>query len=178
MLIKYFITFETKISNTMQIITSQMRENAENFVIRWRGTERERAESQTFINEFFEIFSLYRKDYAQFEKPIRKKNEHGTGFADLFWSGKLIIEAKSASVDSDKQWENTLNQAKEYIENLLQFQKPQYILLMNFKRFRLHKVEQLWASKKIKIHNFLIFIQTIKIKLFIFANNNTYRNQW
>jgi len=136
----------------MEIITQTMRESAEKFILNWRGISSEKAESQTFINEFFEIFGLYRKDYAQFEKPIRKKNEQGTGFADLFWSGKLIIEAKSAAKDSEKHWENTLKQAEEYIENLLPYQKPQYILLMNFKRFMKYTVEQQSGSKKIKIH--------------------------
>jgi len=135
----------------MEIITQTMRQSAEKFILNWRGISSERAESQTFINEFFEIFGLYRKDYAQFEKPIRKKNEHGTGFADLFWSGKLIIEAKSAAKDSEKHWENTLKQAEEYIENLLPYQRPQYILLMNFKRFMKYTVEQQSGSKKIKI---------------------------
>jgi len=145
----------------MQSITSIMRENAENFITRWRGTTGERAESQSFINEFFEIFGLYRKDFAQFEKPIRKKNEHGTGFADLFWSGNLIIEAKSAKVDSEIQWENTLRQAEDYIENLLVIQKPQKILLMNFKRFRIYNVEYVkLATKTVKIH----FVKDILIE--------------
>jgi hypothetical protein len=135
----------------MNVITQQMRENAEKFIVNWHGISSERAESQTFINEFFEIFGLYRKDLAQFEKPIRKQNENGTGFADLFWSGKLIIEAKSAAKDSEKHWESTLHQAEEYIENLLPYQIPQFILLMNFKRFQKYKVQVFVGEKKIKI---------------------------
>ncbi|HTA61358.1 MAG TPA: type IIL restriction-modification enzyme MmeI, partial [Bacteroidia bacterium] len=84
-----------------------MRERAEKFILDWRGTTDERAEAQTFTNEFFEIFGLKRRDYAQFEKPIQKKDETGTGFADLFWSGKLIIESKSAYKDSDVHWQET-----------------------------------------------------------------------
>jgi type I restriction-modification system DNA methylase subunit len=122
------------------MITKEMRNNAESFIIRWRGITAERAEAQTFTNEFFQIFGLDRKELAQFEKPIQKKDETGTSFADLFWSGKLIIESKSAYRDSAKHWEETLKQAKDYIENLLLHQKPQYILLMNFKRFHIHSV--------------------------------------
>lgn len=144
----------------MKSITSKMRENANNFTMRWRGTTSERAESQTFINEFFEIFGLHRKDYAQFEKPIRKKSEQGTGFADLFWSGKLIIEAKSSIKDSEKDWANTLRQAEEYIDNLLPYQKPQYILLINFKRFRKYSVEKQTDPKKVKT----VFIKEIDLE--------------
>lgn len=139
-------------------ITKEMRERAEKFIIDWRGTKDERAEAQTFTNEFFEIFGLKRRDYAQFEKPIQKKDETGTGFADLFWSGKLIIESKSAYKDSDTHWQETLRQAKEYVEDLFIYQRPQYILLMNFKRFQKHKVET--VGEKIKI----TFLKEIKLE--------------
>lgn len=117
-----------------------MKENAEVFIQRWRGTTTEKGEAQTFTNEFFQIFGLDRKDLAQFEKPIRKKDESGTGFADLFWSGKLIIESKSAHKDSSHHWDNTLIQAEEYIDDLKEHQKPKFILLMNFKRIQKYSV--------------------------------------
>jgi type I restriction-modification system DNA methylase subunit len=138
----------------MAIISRDMRESAEAFIIRWRGTTTERAEAQTFTNEFFQIFGLDRKNLAQFEKPIQKKDETGTGFADLFWSGKLIIESKSAHLDRPKHWDKTLIQAAEYIEDLLPHQRPQYIMLMNFKRIKKYAVE-VNKSNKVKI-NFLI----------------------
>jgi len=130
-------------------ITHEMRERAQKFILDWRGTKNERSEAQTFTNEFFEIFGLKRRDYAQFEKPIQKKDETGTGFADLFWSGKLIIESKSAHKDSDVHWSETLRQAKDYVEDLFIYQRPQYILLMNFKRFQKHRVET--VGDKVKI---------------------------
>ncbi len=153
----------------MATITREMKEKAEAFIINWKGTTAERAEAQTFNNEFFEIFGLYRKDYAQFEKPIQKKDETGTGFADLFWTGKLIIESKSAHLDSDKHWEKTLQQAEEYIENLFPHQRPQYIMLMNFKRIQKYSVE-ISKTNKIKI-NFIIEVplEKLSIKLDEFA---------
>jgi len=134
----------------MATISREMREKAEAFIIRWRGTTAERAEAQTFTNEFFKIFGLDRKNLAQFEKPIHKKDETGTGFADLFWSGKLIIESKSAHLDNQKHWDKTLMQAEEYIEGLLQHQRPQYIMLMNFRRIKKYAVE-ISKSKEINI---------------------------
>lgn len=149
----------------MAIITREMKEKAEAFIINWKGTTAERAEAQTFTNEFFEIFGLYRKDYAQFEKPIQKKDETGTGFADLFWSGKLIIESKSAHLDSDKHWEKTLLQAEEYIENLFPHQKPKFIMLMNFKRIQKYSVE-ISKANKIKINLIIeIPLEKLAIKL-------------
>ena len=154
----------------MPTITREIRERADAFILRWRGTTTERAEAQTFTNEFFEIFGLDRKNLAQFEKPIQKKGESGTGFADLFWSGKLIIESKSAHLDSEKHWDKTLHQAEEYIEDLLPHQRPQFIMLMNFKRIKKYSVE-VGKSNKIKIA-FLIEVPledlAIKIDEFIF----------
>jgi len=137
----------------MAIINREMREKAESFILRWRGTTTERAEAQTFTNEFFQIFGLDRKNLAQFEKPIQKKDETGTGFADLFWTGKLIIESKSAHLDNPKHWDKTLIQAEEYIDNLLSHQRPQIIMLMNFKRIKKYEVV-ISKTSKVKI-NFL-----------------------
>jgi type I restriction-modification system DNA methylase subunit len=154
----------------MVTIQKYMRENAEAFILRWRGTTAERAEAQTFTNEFFQIFGLDRKNLAQFEKPIQKKDETGTGFADLFWSGKLIIESKSAHLDNPKHWEKTLQQAEEYIENLLPHQRPQFIMLMNFKRIKKYEVV-FNKTNKVKI-NFLteVSLEELAVKLdeFIF----------
>ncbi len=135
----------------MIIINNEMLENAEAFIIKWKGTTSERGEAQSFTNDFFKIFGLDRKNLAQFEKPIQKKNETGVGFADLFWSGKLIIESKSAHLDKPKNWEKTLLQAEEYIDNLLPHQKPKFIMLMNFKRIQKYEVKIL-SSGKVKIY--------------------------
>lgn len=124
----------------MNIITNEMVERAEKFVVNWRGITSEKSEAQTFTNEFFEVFGLNRKRLASFEKSIVKKNKQGIGFADLFWTGKLIIESKSAHLDTQKNWDETLKQAKEYIDDLPIEQKPQYILLMNFKRILKYQV--------------------------------------
>ncbi len=137
----------------MTIISNEMLENAEAFIIKWKGTISERGEAQSFTNDFFKIFGLDRHRLANFEKTIQKKNESGLGFADLFWSGKLIIESKSAHLDKPKDWEKTLKQAEEYIEDLLPHQKPKFILLINFKRIQKYEVKIL-SSGKVKI-NFL-----------------------
>ena len=67
----------------------------------------------------------------------------------MFWSGKLIIESKSADKDSPKHWGETLRQAEEYVTDLQPQQRPQFILLMNFKRIQKHKIEQTKTGIKI-----------------------------
>ena len=45
----------------MVLINREMRENAESFILRWRGTKAERAEAQTFTNEFSKSSDLTEK---------------------------------------------------------------------------------------------------------------------
>jgi len=124
----------------MSFITEQMKSTAKAFSQKWNGTAYEKGEAQTFTNELFKIFGIDRHSVARFERQIKRKKT--TVFVDTFWPGKLLIEAKSANKDKEKDWEDTLNQAVEYVEDLELFtQKPKFILLTNFKRFRKFKVE-------------------------------------
>ncbi len=126
----------------MSFITQQMKENASSFKSIKRGTEYEKGEAQTFTNDFFKIFGIERRTYVKFEKQIRRKDDNQIVFADAFWPGKLLIESKSAKKDSEKDWENTLSQAIGYIDNLdIKTEKPKYIILYNFLKFKIYKTE-------------------------------------
>jgi len=50
----------------------EIRNNAITFVHDWKGESRERAESQTFWNEFLNIFGIKRRQVAVFEKAVKK----------------------------------------------------------------------------------------------------------
>lgn len=118
-----------------------MKKKAETFVSEWDGTSKERPEAQSFINDFFDVFDLKRKRLGSFDYDI--KNDEGiTLFADFFWVGKILIEAKSAHLDKKNNWEKTLEQAKGYIQNLPIEKRPAYILLMNFKRIQIYKIDK------------------------------------
>jgi hypothetical protein len=79
----------------------------------------ERADSQTFWNEFFEVFGRDRKRLARFEEPVRRarakfeQSGGGGGFIDLFWRGTLIAEHKSLGKDLDTAY----GQALAYFED-------------------------------------------------------------
>lgn len=45
----------------MAIINREMRENADAFILRWRGTTAERAEAQTFTNDSQSVISNLEK---------------------------------------------------------------------------------------------------------------------
>ena len=54
----------------------------------------ERAEKQTFWNEFFNVFGLRRASLASFEANVTNLKGN-TSAIDLLWRGKLIVEHKS-----------------------------------------------------------------------------------
>lgn len=114
----------------------EIRNNAISFVHEWKGESRERAESQTFWNEFLEIFGIKRRQVAVFEKSVKKNNQN-TGAIDLFWKGVLLVEHKSLGKSFDK----AESQAFEYLENLPENELPEYVLISDFAKFRLFNLE-------------------------------------
>ena len=115
---------------------AEIRNNAIAFVHEWKDESRERAESQTFWNEFLEIFGIKRRQVAIFERAVQKNNQN-TGAIDLFWRGVLLVEHKSRGQNFDK----ASSQAFEYLENLPVDELPEYVLISDFAAFRLYNLE-------------------------------------
>ena len=73
-----------------------------------RGSEK--SEAQTFLNSFFQAFGYGGAVAAgaRYEEVIKNSSKTGkTGFADLVWDGRILIEMKSRGVNlRDRQiWE-------------------------------------------------------------------------
>jgi hypothetical protein len=115
---------------------NEMRTRATQFSKDWAGAFYEKGETQTFYNEFFNIFGLTRRDVSVYEKKITKLN-NTTGFIDLFWPGKLLVEQKSLGRDLKK----ARDQATDYFLGLKDEERPRYILLSDFQTFELLDLE-------------------------------------
>lgn len=106
----------------------------------WQSATREQADKQTFWNEFFDIFGVPRRTVATFEEPVSRIGG-STGFIDLFWPGKLLVEHKTAGQSLD----SAESQAFQYVRDLLtsgrEEEVPRYILLSDFRRFALYDLE-------------------------------------
>ena len=119
---------------------NEIRHRALLFSREWSRATREQADKQTFWNDFFEVFGLSRRTVASFEEPVGRISG-STGFIDLFWPGRLLVEHKTAghSLDSAE------SQAFAYIRDLVtsgrQDEVPRYILLSDFRRFALYDLE-------------------------------------
>jgi hypothetical protein len=124
----------------MPLSWNEIRSRAHEFSRRWAGEASERAEAQSFWNEFFAIFGLDRKRVASFEKQVklsRAGEKLKQGRIDAFWKGTLLIEHKSAGQDLDRAFA----QAIDYFEGLPGRDLSRYILVSDFTRFRLCDLE-------------------------------------
>ena len=116
---------------------NEVRTRAANFAREWKDAAYEKEETQSFYNEFFEIFGVQRRSVARYEQHVAKlDNRHG--FIDLFWPGVLLVEQKSAGRDLAKAYD----QAGEYFDALEERDRPQYILVSDFQTFELHDLDE------------------------------------
>lgn len=120
----------------MSLSWNEIRKRAIEFSNEWKDENRERAEAQTFWNAFFNVFGRVRRVDALFEKTVRKLGNK-RGSIDLFWEGKLIVEHKSEGESLDKAYD----QALDYFEGLEDDQLPKYVIVSDFKRFRLYDLK-------------------------------------
>ena len=124
----------------MPISWNEIRHNAIKFSREWTGVKSESAESQTFWNEFFQVFGIKRRVVASFEEPV-KKISGDYAYIDLFWPGILLVEHKSFGQDLGK----AKSQAYDYIRHLVAEKRldeiPRYIIVSDFARIAIHDLE-------------------------------------
>jgi hypothetical protein len=93
----------------------------------------EKKEAQTFLDRFFRAFGHEGalEAGASYEEAIKQGSKKGkTGFADLVWKPRVLIEMKKRGEDLSKHY----SQAFDYWTRLVP-DRPRYVLLCNFDEF-------------------------------------------
>ena len=121
----------------MRLSWNEVRARAAAFADEWRDAAYEKGDTQSFYNEFFEVFGVRRRTVARYEAHVAKLANR-SGFIDLFWPGVLIVEQKSAGRDLEKAY----GQAGEYFDALPERERPRYILVGDFQTFELHDLDE------------------------------------
>ncbi|AKQ40815.2 hypothetical protein CP97_00255 [Aurantiacibacter atlanticus] len=85
----------------MRLGWDEIKRRAKTFSEEWKDSGFEKGETQTFYNEFFEIFGIKRKQVAIYEQRVKLLSQKH-GFIDLFWPGTLLVEQKSSNLDLDR----------------------------------------------------------------------------
>ena len=121
----------------MRLSWNEVRARASSFAEEWRDAAYEKGETQSFYNDFFEVFDVRRRSVARYEEHVAELDNR-SGFIDLFWPGVLIVEQKSAGRDLAKAY----GQAGEYVDALPERARPRYILVSDFQTFELHDLDE------------------------------------
>jgi hypothetical protein len=126
----------------MPLSLNEIKDRALAFSREWEGAKAERAEAQTFWNEFFAVFGISRRRIATFEEPVKKlplfdKQPVKGGRIDLFWRGILIAEHKSLGHNLDSAYK----QALDYFAGLPERDLPRYVIVSDFARIRLYDLD-------------------------------------
>ncbi len=121
----------------MRLSWNEIRVRAAAFAEEWRDAAYEKGETQSFYNDFFQVFGVLRRTVARYEEHVKRlDNTHG--YIDLFWPGVLLVEQKSAGRDLDRAYD----QAGAYFDALAEHDRPRYILLSDFQTFELHDLDE------------------------------------
>ncbi|SMD41764.1 Methyltransferase domain-containing protein [Aquiflexum balticum DSM 16537] len=121
----------------MALSWNEIKDRALRFTKEWEGETRERAEKDSFWNDFFNVFGISRRRLATFEEPVKKLNNQ-QGFIDLFWKGTLLVEHKSKGKNLDAAFE----QATDYFHGIKEHELPKYVLVSDFEYFKLYDLDE------------------------------------
>ena len=121
----------------MRLAWNEIRVRAAAFSENWKDAAYEKSETQSFYNDFFEVFGKARREVARYEKHVSKL-DNSSGYIDLFWPGVLLVEQKSAGLNLQDAYE----QAGEYYDGLPENQRPRYIMVSDFQTFELHDLDE------------------------------------
>ena len=122
----------------MTLDWNTIKTRAAQFSVKYAKTHNERAEAQSFWNDFFDVFGIERRRVAAYEAKVAKLNKKSSGFADLFWPGVLLVEHKSAG----ESLEIAHEQALDYFVNLKEGEHPRYIVACDFQHFWLKDLDE------------------------------------
>ncbi len=146
---------------------NEIRARAASFSREWKDAFYEKGESQSFYDDFFNVFGVRRRNVARYEELVEKL-DNSSGYIDLFWPGQLIVEQKSAGRDLKKAFE----QAGEYFDALPERDRPRHILVCDFQKFELHDLEERRTlefslpdlSNNVEAFGFIIGVQRRKFR--------------
>ena len=116
----------------MRLSWNEIRVRAAAFARAWADAGYEKGETQSFYNEFFEIFGVKRRTVARYEEHVKRLDDTH-GYIDLFWPGVLLVEQKSAG----RGLAAARVQADRYFDALPERERPRYLLLSDFRTFEL-----------------------------------------
>ncbi len=122
---------------------AELRHRAADFARQHADSHDEKSEAQTFLRDFFDVFTPQGRRRARFEVRV-KKPDGSQGYVDALWPGTLLVEMKSRAATpeaADKTLAAAHAQALDYLPNLPAAALPGYVLVSDFQRLHLHDLD-------------------------------------
>jgi hypothetical protein len=121
----------------MPFSLAELRHRAADFARQHALDHDEKSQAQTFLRDFFDVFTPQGHRRAQFESRV-KKPDGSQGYIDALWPGTLLVEMKSKGRDLDLAHQ----QALDYLPRLAQAHLPGFVLVSDFARLRLYNLDE------------------------------------
>ncbi len=127
---------------------TEISNRAEQFCKKWQGRLDgegagflEIANTQTFYDEFFEVFGQDRSRVANYEENVwlKDREDRHPKRMDLLWPGVLLVEQKRPG--GGRNLDAAYDQAMKCAENLCNSKRPRYIMISDFNVFELYDGE-------------------------------------
>lgn len=116
-----------------------IQERAESFAFRYKDAKDEDRDAKPFWKDLLELYGIDPRQVGAFEERVRIHGRPGVGKIDYFAPSKFIIEHKSRGKDLATAY----LQAMDYFDALKKVDKPRYIIVSDFARFRVYDLEAL-----------------------------------
>lgn len=120
----------------MRLGWDEIARRAKAFSEEWADAHYEKGETQSFYNDFFQIFGIKRRAVAVYEQRV-KLLDNRQGFIDLFWPRTILIEQKSAGLKLGR----AQGQALDYLHGVHPTEQPRWILTCDFQNWVLLDLE-------------------------------------
>lgn len=120
----------------MALSWNEIKDRCLAFMKEWADTQREEADAKPWLDDFFHVFGINRKQVAVFEQRVALLSG-AKGYIDLFWSGTILVEMKSRGKDLEKAYQ----QALSYTEGLKAHEMPRLIMVCDFEHIHLYDME-------------------------------------
>ena len=111
----------------------EIRSRASAFAKEHEDDKDKETDSQTFLKDFFSIFTIEEKRLRSFELNVLMIGEK-MEYIDLFWKGMILIKIESRG----NPLEDVYNHAKEYAFTLDPDIRPEYVMVCDFEFIHLY----------------------------------------
>src|SRR3989338_9022782 len=151
----------------MAVNWRDIQDKAVAFSHEWQDTKDEDKWAKPFWVRFFDIFRIRERTLGIFEERVKLLNG-GDGKIDFFAPNRFIIEHKTRGKDLD----SAFLQAADYMDALSEDEKPRYIVVSDFARFRIYDLE---APKDSRYAEFALSDLSKNIQRFAFLTDEEVR---